>query len=138
MTIKCYENNVFTHDGQSDVANFITEIEQYGELKTALEATENFTVYSGFHGYGYNDTMGPQGSFKEAFSEAENTQVSNAAKAMEEKYPVKIEVEIISSKDELKNLNISELISNGNVFFTWCDSDAYIKGLMGKDMPAKA
>lgn len=113
--IKKYNKNVFTHDGQSTVNEFGQEIIK---SKDELIAVKNLIVYAGYHG----DT---DGEWDHDFDASEVA----ATKKIGELFP---NATIKWIKDSgLSNNEIKNAFNNGNVFFTWCDSDTKVKKVMG-------
>ncbi|RXJ68243.1 hypothetical protein CRV08_08295 [Halarcobacter ebronensis] len=107
MAIIRYKNNIFTHDGQSDVDGFIEEIK--GVL-SIIRQIENFTVYAGVHG-------NTNGAFDHNFSEEEWAATNEMANSLRNVTLIELTDNVLS-KDEMRRA-----CENGSVFFTWCDSD---------------
>lgn len=110
-----YANNVFTHEGQSTVVEFGQEIM---DSKAKIAAVQGLVVYAGYHG----DT---KGNWDHDFDEPEiETTMQIAAE-----FP-NADVRLVK-KPGLSEQQIRDAVARGNVFFTWCDSDAKVKAVMG-------
>jgi len=113
--IKAYANNIFTHDGQSDVKGFAAEIL---ENQAKIAAVPELIVIAGYHG----DT---QGDWDHDFDAADIADTKIIAERFRN---AKIEwVKGFGMTDEA----IKIAFGRGNVFFTWCDSDTKIRSVMG-------
>lgn len=113
--IKEYENNVLTHIGQTSVDGFGEEIM---DMKATIAAVQNLIVYAGYHGDVY-------GNWDHDFTESELATTKNIATAFPNAQL------ILTSNPGLSDEAIKAAVLRGNVFFTWCDSDAKIKTVMG-------
>lgn len=118
--IKQYANNVFTNDGQTDVPGILPKLVA---AKTALNAVAGLKVYVGYHG---NEI----GRFFQLFDDAEMDQVREMQALM---FPHSI---LMPLSQEISADAIRVAVDEGNVFFTWCDSNTYVTSLMGESMPA--
>ncbi|OEE67327.1 hypothetical protein A1OO_16370 [Enterovibrio norvegicus FF-33] len=119
MSIHIYRNNIITHEGQSTVDDFITEIQaKFDEINEV----ENLTVYSGYHGDENGDW----------FIDFDDQEVADTKKLATNFK--KASVFFISKKAStlLSDEDIKSACKKGNVFFTWCDSDTKIKSIMGE------
>ncbi|WP_233886974.1 hypothetical protein [Paraburkholderia flagellata] len=106
-----YTKNVFTNDGQTDVDGFVPKlmaVEQY------IKEAGKITVYYGFHGT-------PKGEFGVAFDADELRKSKQIAKAFPDATMVQV-----SGPDDLK-IDYKKHNEGGQVLFTWCDSDRYIR-----------
>ncbi|MGL1957295.1 MAG: hypothetical protein OCD00_08265 [Colwellia sp.] len=110
-----YENNVFTHGGQTSVAGFGEEIMA---MQADIAAVEGLVVYAGYHG----DLVG---DWDHDFTSAELVTTDGIATA----FP-NIQLVLVQNPG-LSDDEIRVAVEKGNVFFTWCDSDAKIKAVMG-------
>lgn len=113
--IKTYENNVLTHIGQTSVDGFGQEIM---DMKAAIAAIPDLIVYAGYHG----DDIG---NWDHDFDDEELATTKNIATAFPNSQL------ILVSNPGLSDDEIRAAVARGNVFFTWCDSDAKIKAVMG-------
>lgn len=109
--IKQYEKNVFTNVGQSDVAGFAVKL---AKVATQINAAGAITVYYGFHG----DTSG---NFDRNFDEEELAQSLKIAQAFKDAKMVQV-----SGPDD-PNIKYTDHNTSGQVLFTWCDSETYIR-----------
>ncbi|CAM2157210.1 conserved protein of unknown function [Pararobbsia alpina] len=113
-----YAKNVFTNDGQSDVDGFVPKLMKVQEY---INKAGPITVYYGFHG----DTEGKL--FKEFDAEElrKSKEIGNA-------FPNANMVQVAGPDD--KKIEYAKHNEEGQVLFTWCDSDTYIKA--NKLLPA--
>ena len=129
--IKRYKGNVFTNDGQSDVPGFAAKLAAPGvakALKEVLPKDKHLQVYVGYHGAA-GDTTHAQGAFLKKFTDDEMKQV----RAMATGFPDAL---LVECGVEVSDQEIKDAVARGNVFFTWCDSDARVKRVMAGSMPA--
>lgn len=110
-----YENNVFTHEGQTSVDGFGEEIIA---KKAEIASVEDLVVYAGYHG-------DEAGNWHHDFTSEELVTTNGIAKA----FP-NIQLVLVQNPG-LSDDEIKAAVEKGNVFFTWCDSDAKIKAVMG-------
>ena len=129
--IKRYANNVFTNDGQSDVSGFAAKLTQdvRAALNSAGSLEQPLQVYAGYHGTAA-DAMQPAGNFLKAFDQQEMEQVAQMATQF-------INIQLCEIQENMSDQAIQDAVARGNVFFTWCDSNARVKRLMGVNMPAE-
>lgn len=106
-----YPKNVFTNDGQSDVKGFAPKLVA---MTKQIKAAGKITVYYGFHGT-------EEGEFSHLFDTDELQESLMIAK----EFPDAIMVQINSPTDS--KIDYKAHNENGQVLFTWCDSDRYIK-----------
>ncbi|MEW6982677.1 hypothetical protein AAD001_08500 [Colwelliaceae bacterium 6471] len=109
-----YDNNVFTHEGQCTVDEFRKEIFASKEM---IAAVQGLVVYAGYHG----DT---KGNWDHDFDETEIEKTMQSAA----EFP-NADVRLIKEPG-LSEQQIRDAVARGNVFFTWCDSDAKVKAVM--------
>jgi hypothetical protein len=107
-----YEKNVFTNDGQTDVPGFKPKLDN---VKSDILGAGPITVYYGFHG------TDPDGEFDHAFSDED---LQNTM-AMATEYPNATLVQVSGPTDP--QIDYARHNREGQVLFTWCDSDRYIK-----------
>lgn len=113
--IKAYANNIFTHDGQSTVQEFGTEIMDDHAI---ISAVPELIVIAGYHG-------NTQGEWDHDFNVDE---MAHTKKVSDGFRNATIEwVKGTGMTDEA----IKSAFGRGNVFFTWCDSDIKIRRVMG-------
>lgn len=117
--IKQYANNVFTNDGQTNVLGILPKLVA---AKTALNAVAGLKVYVGYHG-------NENGRFSHPFNDAEMAQVEKMQELM---FPLS---KLMPLSQEMSADAIRAAVTEGNVFFTWCDSNTYVTSLMGTTMP---
>lgn len=106
-----YGKNVFTNVGQSDVDGFMPKLEKVKEL---IKEAGEITVYYGFHG-------NTKGEFDRKF-DADELQKSLRVAQL---FPGATMVQVDAPDDP--KINYKKHSEEGQVLFTWCDSDAYIK-----------
>ncbi|WCM54090.1 hypothetical protein OH720_14135 [Pseudomonas sp. WJP1] len=106
-----YEKNVFTNDGQTDVDGFTPKLEKVKEL---IKNAGAITVYYGFHG-------NTDGEFDRKFDAEELQKSLGIARA----FPGATMVQVDGPDDS--KIAYDKHNENGQVLFTWCDSDTYIK-----------
>ncbi|MDW7662473.1 hypothetical protein [Halomonas sp.] len=114
-----YENNIFTNKGQSTVEEFSNKLMP---ASRALKAVEKLTVYVGYHG----DITG---DWCRDFNSSEKRDVIDLANNFPDAEIVWIDGGNMDESD------IKKAVRQGSAFFTWCDSDARVKKVMGSDMP---
>jgi len=113
--IREYAKNVFTHEGQSTVEDFGKEIMK---MASKIGAVTGLTVYVGYHGDQF-------GNWHHDFDKSEDAE----AQKIGDNFPnAKL---VWCRKPGLDDIAIKDAFNKGNVFFTWCDSDAKIKSVMG-------
>ena len=106
-----YDKNVFTNVGQSDVDGFMPKLEKVKEL---IKEAGEITVYYGFHG-------NTKGEFDRKF-DADELQKSLRVAQL---FPGATMVQVDGPDDP--KINYKKHNEEGQVLFTWCDSDKYIK-----------
>ncbi|TDN58899.1 hypothetical protein [Paraburkholderia sp. BL10I2N1] len=106
-----YAKNVFTNDGQSTVDEFKPKLDK---VKSDIQGAGAITVYYGFHG-------DPNGEFDRAFDAAE----LQKSKSIANDYPDANMVQVSGPADP--QIDYATHNKDGQVLFTWCDSDKYIK-----------
>ena len=106
-----YEKNVFTNDGQTDVDGFTPKLEKVKEL---IKNAGAITVYYGFHG-------NTEGEFDRKFEPDELQKSLGIARS----FPGATMVQVDGPDDP--KIDYVKHNENGQVLFTWCDSDTYIK-----------
>ena len=106
-----YKKNVFTNDVQTDVDGFMPKLEKVKEL---IKDAGAITVYYGFHG-------NTEGEFDRKF-EADELQKSLG---ISRSFPGATMVQVDGPDDP--KIDYVKHNENGQVLFTWCDSDTYIK-----------
>jgi hypothetical protein len=109
-----YGHTILTNDGQSDVWGFAGKLRR---AKAFIQGIEDLDVYVGYHGDG-------QGEFSHAF----NRQELLAVAGMAEDFP-KAHLNVVATG--MRNYAILAAAMNGDVLFTWCDSDTKIKAVLG-------
>jgi hypothetical protein len=109
--IVLYAKNVFTNDGQTDVDGFVPKLKA---VERYIKEAGAITVYYGFHGT-------PEGEFGEAFDADELQKSLEIAKA----FPRATMVQV--SRPDDPKIDYKKHNKGGQVLFTWCDSDRYIK-----------
>ena len=112
--IYIYDNNVITHEGQTTVDDFGLEIMA---KQDDISAVKDLVVYAGYHG-------DQAGDWDHDFTSEELVATNNIASAFPNAQLCLV------SKPGLSDLEIKKAVAKGNVFFTWCDSDAKIKAVM--------
>ena len=117
-----YDNDVFTHDGQSTVSGFGKEVSVPG-LPVVLAAVKPLKVYAGYHG------KDPSGEYDRAFNSAEMTTAETIASKFTNVNLIKQTALGLTDKE------IEQAVQNGKVFFTWCDSNNKVNNVMKKNMP---
>ena len=122
MSIHRYKGDVFTHGGQTTVLGFGAEIMA---AQTALKTPVSLTVYVGYHGKA-------DGSWDRDFSAQEDADTNKIGFLFPNAKLVSVRKPGMSDDD------IRQAVKAGNVFFTWCDSDAKVTKVMGAGMPALA
>lgn len=110
-----YDNNIFTHEGQTSVEGFGQEIMA---MKVDIASVKDLVVYAGYHG-------DDDGNWHHDFNSEELATTNDIAVA----FP-NAQLSLVF-KPGLSNDEIRAAVKKGNVFFTWCDSDAKIKAVMG-------
>lgn len=113
--IKAYANNIFTHDGQSTVQEFGTEIMKNHKM---IASVPKLIVIAGYHG-------NTQGDWDHDFDSEELAETQKFAKEFDN-----AKIEWVKGKG-MSDAEIKLAFDRGNVFFTWCDSDRKIKSVMG-------
>jgi hypothetical protein len=113
-----YENRVFTNRGQSDVDGFAPKISAVKHdiilaIGEAMAKARKFRVIYGFHG-------NLDGTFYETFTSEEVDKAKEIAT-----YFIGVEMIYLDGK-ALHLENFEEIINDGFVLFTWCDSDTYL------------
>lgn len=106
-----YAKNVFTNDGQTDVDGFMPKLEK---IKEQIKKAGAITVYYGFHG-------NTDGEFDRKFDKDELRKSLEVAHF----FPGATMVEVDGPDDS--KINYKKHNEEGQVLFTWCDSDTYIK-----------
>jgi hypothetical protein len=106
-----YAKNVFTNDGQTDVDGFTPKLKA---VEKYIKAAGAITVYYGFHGT-------TEGEFGVGFDAEELQKSLEIAKAFTGATMVQV-----SGPDDPK-IDYKKHNAGGQVLFTWCDSDRYIK-----------
>lgn len=109
-----YKNNVFTHGGQTSVDGFGIEIMQN---KNDIAAVNDLVVYAGYHG-------DSNGEWVQDFNKEEIAKTQEIANQFSN-----VEL-ILKFGSGLSEEEIKAAVNNGNVFFTWCDSDRKVKNVM--------
>jgi hypothetical protein len=106
-----YAKNVFTNDGQTDVDGFTPKLKK---VKEYIKEAGPITVYYGFHG-------NAEGEFDRKFDADELQKSLGIAQS----FPDATMVEVIGPDDP--KIDYDKHNKEGQVLFTWCDSDTYIK-----------
>ena len=116
--IRQYKSNVFTNEGQGTVKEFA---EKLAKAADTLRKVPNLKVYVGYHG-------DMNGLWCINFDKTEREDVLKIAQL----FP---NAELRWLTEDLSAAEIQAAVKAGNVFFTWCDSDARVKAVMGPAMP---
>jgi hypothetical protein len=119
MAIFRYPNDVLTHFGQTDVSGFGLEI---SNASAEIQKMHGLQVIVGYHG---ND----QGDWLRTFVEVELKAFEKILLHFKNATPVWFKDGV-----GLTDAQIQDYCEAGKVFFTWCDSDNRVVGVMGSGL----